>query len=114
MFRKARVGLYLRFAGPFLRRHSIPFTDILKSAERILIRPPSGPGELLFSLPALGALRRTYPHSEVSLLVPESRMELASATGLADRIIAYAEPLMPFTASFRNLKRGLRRVNFDL
>jgi ADP-heptose:LPS heptosyltransferase len=114
MFKKARVGLYLRFARPSLRRRSIPFTDVLRSAEQILIRPPAGPGELLFSLPALAAIRRNYPNSELSLLIPESRMELADAAGLADRVIPYSEPLVPFTASFKTLSKGLKRTQFDL
>lgn len=46
--------------------------------------------------------------------MPESRMELVTAAGLADRVIAYSEPVVPFTANFKNLKRGLRRVSFDL
>jgi len=114
MFRKARVDLYLRLARPSLRRRRIPFTDVLRSAKQILVRPPAGPGELLFSLPALTAIRRNYPDSELSLLIPESRIELADAAGLADRIIPYSEPLVPFTSSFKNLHSGLKRTRFDL
>jgi ADP-heptose:LPS heptosyltransferase len=114
MLRKARVGLYLRFTRSSLRKRSIPFSDVLRSAEQILIRPPAGPGELLFSLPALAAIRRNYPDSELSFLIPESRMELADAAGLADRIIPYSEPLIPFTSNFRTLSKGLKRTRFDL
>ena len=114
MLRRARVGLYLSLARPSLRRRSIPFTDVLRSAEQILIRPPAGPGELLFSLPALATVRRKYPGSELSLLIPESRVELAGAAGLADRVIPYAEPVVPFTGNFKTLRKGLKRTGFDL
>lgn len=114
MFRKAAVGLYLRFIGPFLRRHKIPFTHVLVSAERILVRPSSGPGELLFSLPTLETIRHNYPDSEVSLLIPERTMELVSGAALADRIIVYNEPLVPFGSKFRDLKKGLRKLRIDL
>ena len=114
MFRRAAVGLYLRFTGPFLRRHKIPFTHVLKSAERILVRPPSGPGELLFSLPALETIKRSYPDSEVSLIIPERQMELVTGAALADRIIVYNEPLVPYGGKFRDLKKGLRKLGFDL
>jgi ADP-heptose:LPS heptosyltransferase len=114
MFRKARVGLYLRFSRPSLRKEPVPFTDILRSARHILVRPPSGPGELLFSLKALGSIRRIYPGCELSLLVPERRIELVNAAGLADRVISYAEPLVPFTGAFKNMRKSLRRADFDL
>ena len=114
MFRRAAVGLYLRLTGPFLRRHKIPFTDVLKSAERILVRPPSGPGELLFSLPTIETIKRNYPDSEVSLLIPERKIELVTGTALADHIIVYSEPLVPFGSKFRDLKKGLRKLRFDL
>ncbi len=106
--------MYLRFSRPSLRREPVPFTDILRSARHILVRPPSGPGELLFSLKALGSIRRTYPGCELSLLVPERRMELVNAAGLADRVIAYAEPLVPFTGAFKNIRKSLKRGDFDL
>jgi ADP-heptose:LPS heptosyltransferase len=114
MYRRVAVGLYLKFIGPFLKRQKIPFTEILKSPQRILIRPPSPPGELLFALPALATIRGNYPDAELSLLVSESRMELVSAAGLADHIVAYSEPVTPFGRRFRDLKRDLRRGRFDL
>jgi len=114
MFRRAAVSLYLRFTGPFLRRYKIPFTDVLKNAERILVRLPSGPGELLFSLPTLETIKRNYPDSEVSLIIPERKMELVTGVALADRIIVYDERLAPYGRKFRDLKKGLRKLRFDL
>lgn len=60
-------------------------------------------GEFLLNIPAIRALKVTYPQARVSLAVSPAVYELAGAVECADEVVVWDE----------QLRRGLRKQKFD-
>jgi lipopolysaccharide heptosyltransferase II len=98
----------------------IPLSDI----RRLLLIQPSRIGDIVFSLPTLNALRKTFPEAHIAWLVDERCRDLVEGHPDLDETI-----VVPFKAmeqalkkrqwpwvwrTFSDLKRTLRAGNFDL
>jgi lipopolysaccharide heptosyltransferase I len=92
--------------------------------KRILMIQPSRIGDIVFSLPTLSALRRTYPRARITWLVDDRCQDLVEGHPDLDEVL-----VVPFKAieealkkrawkgvgqTFRRLKRELRSRSFDL
>ena len=99
---------------------SLPPSEI----RRILLIQPSRIGDIIFSLPTLQALRRTFPRAHIAWLVDERCRDLVEGHPALDETI-----VVPFKAieqalkrrewpwvwqTFSALKRTLRAGSFDL
>jgi lipopolysaccharide heptosyltransferase II len=96
----------------------------LRDIRRILLIQPSRIGDIVFSLPTLKALRKTFPEAHIAWLVDERCRDLVEGHPDLDETI-----VVPFKAveqalkkrqwprvwrTFSDLKRTLRAGNFDL
>jgi lipopolysaccharide heptosyltransferase II len=92
--------------------------------KRILLIQPSRIGDIVFSLPTLSALRRTYPRARVTWLVDDRCRDLVEGHPDLDEVLvvpfkALEEALKKGTGrgvaqTLRRLKRELRSRSFDL
>src|SRR5829696_3039257 len=73
---------------------------------KILVRGTNWIGDAVMTIPAIGALRRSFPDARLTLLTPETTIGIFGATGLFDEIIP--------VRSFLQQIRTLRRYHFDL
>lgn len=89
---------------------------------RILVVKLAGIGDLLTAYPALQALRRRFPHAEISALVTPQTELLMRRSGLVDRVIVLDKYLYDYAGGFlrpsalvalAGLARRLRRHSFD-
>jgi ADP-heptose:LPS heptosyltransferase len=97
------------------RAASPEFAIETASAKKILIVEVAGLGDLVHSLPAMAAVRQTYPHAELHCLV---RREYASLLALApwiDRVWPYRRNRRTLSLrSIASTTRALRAEHFDL
>ena len=92
--------------------------------KRILLIQPSRIGDIIFSLPTLSALRRTFPRARITWLVDDRCQDLVEGHPDLDEVL-----VVPFKAieealkkrswkgvgqTFSRLKRELRSRSFDL
>jgi len=72
----------------------------------------NGVGDLLFSLPALLALRRAFAHTHITSVIRPYLRDLLEPAGLADEILL--RPERRAWGEFLGFVRRLRKGNFDL
>jgi ADP-heptose:LPS heptosyltransferase len=84
------------------------------SLERILVLKMAGIGDLLTALPALEALRRAYPHAEISALVTPQTVSLLEGSGLVDCVIALDKHLFDTAGGFARPSSLSRLVRLGL
>ncbi|KPK69076.1 hypothetical protein AMJ82_06585, partial [candidate division TA06 bacterium SM23_40] len=58
------------------RRPVIPLTGLLRNPNGIIVRSPSGPGQYLFSMPALWALVKLHPSTPLVLILSGEGQDL--------------------------------------
>ncbi|MBG6182472.1 ADP-heptose:LPS heptosyltransferase [Arthrobacter sp. CAN_A214] len=101
-----------RLVGPVLER--------FRNVRRIAVLRGGGLGDLMFALPAVEALRATYPEAAITLLgTPLSAALLKDRPGPISRaeILPYAEgvrPGVPDAAAVEEFFTGMVREKFDL
>jgi len=89
------------------------YHDVLVGSEplrRIAVFHLNQIGDLLFSLPALAALRQRFPHAEITSILRPYLVELIEAGPYVDRIITRVGGAM----AEARLAREIRRRGFDL
>ncbi|MDI6726915.1 MAG: lipopolysaccharide heptosyltransferase II [Smithellaceae bacterium] len=101
----------MRAFWPFRHLREIPRRGI----DRILIRGTNWLGDVIMSLPAVSAIRNTYPNAKISVLAKPWVAELYRFCPAVDEVIIYQTPGVHegIRGKFR-LARELRKRNFPL
>jgi len=90
--------------GPALVRLVRFLIPLRKSApgriSSILVIRPGGIGDAVLLLPAINALKRHYPHSEITLLCEKRNEEIFHLCKAIDKILLYEKPAHLFSAIF--------------
>ena len=88
---------------------------------KILIVKPSSLGDIVHSLPALGAIRRRFKHAEIHWVVAKNFKDLLEGHPMIDRLWVIDKDQWKKLTSAKstvkeisNLVRGLRRQKYDL
>jgi len=89
-----------------------PILNELAAVERVAVFHLNGVGDLLFSLPALLAVRQRFASSRITSVIRPHLAELLEPAGLADEIIL--RPRRGDIARLLAFLRDLRRHRFDL
>jgi hypothetical protein len=107
-----RIDWHRRFG----RRELLPFSQVLRSPQRILCFPAQDDGELLMALPAIKALRRHYDDSLLVLLVDDRKRNLWWFDDEVDEIIDFRPDQLKGAHSreFNRLQRLIGQKQFDL
>jgi lipopolysaccharide heptosyltransferase II len=86
----------------------------MKPAGRILIVNQNWMGDVLFSTPALRAIRKNFPQSFISCLVPDRAAEVLRHNPHLNEVLIYDERASP-TSFYKSARLWLRirRRNFD-
>jgi len=114
------VGLYTDLSIDLSRRFGkppqLPVASLIGRPKRVLIFPAQGPGEVLWSLPAIRALRKHYADSLLSLMLDEGRRSLWHFDDEVDEIIDHRPQLLKGRGSpeFKRLKGLIKSRRFDL
>ncbi|MDR3112510.1 MAG: DUF374 domain-containing protein [Elusimicrobiota bacterium] len=92
--------------------------DILKylqyhPAPKILIVQPSRLGDIIFTLPALSAIKNKFPHAHISWIVDERCAEILEENPCLENIFIWDRKKINYTY-YKNLKNKLRMQKFDL
>jgi len=95
--------LYSKQRGSAFYLYSILMSPKLKSIKKILAVRNDRFGEFLLNLPALRALKETYPDAEITLAVASGVRQLAECIEYADRVVVWG----------RDFRKSLRRQGFD-
>ena len=77
---------------------------------RILVIKMAGIGDLLLATPALRALRETYPHAHIDLLVTPDSAGILNGWQVIDRIIVLDKYLFDYPQQFLTRPRNLLRL----
>ncbi len=85
---------------------------INNKSEKILIRGVNWIGDAVMTIPAIKALKKAYPASEISLLVKESVAPVFHNNPHIDEIILYEKSFKGFTGRLR-LAQKLRKKGFS-
>lgn len=116
-----KEAIFILKMGLFKKSSSPPPQGEIK---RILLIQPSRIGDIIFSLPTLSALRRTFPRARITWLVDDRCQDLVEGHPDLDEVL-----VVPFKAleealkkrswkgvgqTFSRLKRELRTRSFDL
>lgn len=81
---------------------------------RILALAPPDLADLLFHMPLLSAIRRTWPGVSIDFLVPEAFAPLVVPSGLARQVTVYTDKQMvTWKPAYRNLQRSLGQAGYD-
>jgi heptosyltransferase-2 len=72
---------------------------------KIIIRAPNWVGDAVLALPAVAAVRRGFPRSEVWVAAKSGAGDLFAAAGLADRTVA-----LPGDNSLRSIRQAAREL----
>ncbi len=71
--------------------------------------------DLLFHIPLLSAVRRTWPGASLDFLVPEAFAPLVIPSGLARQVMVYSDKqLVNWKPAYRNLQRTLAGAGYDV
>jgi ADP-heptose:LPS heptosyltransferase len=82
---------------------------------RILALATSDLTDLLFHMPLLSAVRRTWPGASIDFLVPEEFAPLVIPSGLARQVMVYREKqLSNWKPTYRNLQRTLAGAGYNV
>jgi len=82
---------------------------------RVLALATEDLADLLFHVPLLAAMRRTYPGASIDFLVPEQFAPLVIPCGLARQVMVYApRQLTGWKPAYRNLQRSLAGKRYDV
>lgn len=110
------TDLAIDFSRRFGRPPQLPLARHISRPKRALIFPAQGPGEALWSLPVIRALRKHYSDSLLSLMLDESRRSLWHFDDEVDEIIDFRPQLLKGrgSAEFKRLKRLIKSRRFDL
>ena len=82
-----------------------------KEIQRIIVRSPTWVGDAVMSLPALSALRRLFPHAEITLAAPPGTAEIFLDSNSVNQVLAQRSG--GAFAALTNA-RQLRRGRFNL
>src|SRR5438876_1956139 len=77
---------------------------------QILVIKMAGIGDLLLATPALRALRETYPHAHIDLLVTPDSAGILNGWQVIDRIIVLDKYLFDYPQQFLTRPRNLLRL----
>ena len=114
------MGLYTDLSIDLSRRFGkppqLPLAKHISRPKRVLIFPAQAEGEVLWSLPAIRALRKHYADSLLSLMLDEGRRSLWHFDDEVDEIIDYRPQLLKGRggAEFKRLKGLIKSRRFDL
>ncbi|MDO9026984.1 MAG: hypothetical protein Q7U87_03790 [bacterium] len=114
------MGLYTDLSIDLSRRFGkppqLPLAKHIGRPKRVLIFPAQAEGEVLWSLPAIRALRKHYADSLLSLMLDEGRRSLWHFDDEVDEIIDYRPQLLKGrgSAEFKRLKGLIKSRRFDL
>jgi ADP-heptose:LPS heptosyltransferase len=110
------TDLAIDTARRFGRAPALSFGRLLKKPGRVLIFPAQGEGEVLWSLPALRALRRYYSDSLLCLMLDEKRRSLWHFDDEVDEIIDFRPELLKGSRSpeFKRLLKLIKSRQFQL
>jgi ADP-heptose:LPS heptosyltransferase len=87
----------------------------IHDGSRVLALATSDLTDLLFHVPLLAAVRRSWPGASIDFLVPESFAPLIIPSGLARQVMVYTEKqLSSWKPAYRNLQRTLAGANYDV
>ncbi len=82
---------------------------------RVLALATGDLADLLFHVPLLASLRRTYPGASIDFLVPEQFAPLIIPSGLARQVMVYApRQLTGWKPAYRTLQRSLAGKGYDI
>ncbi len=83
------------------------------NSKRILIVNQNWMGDVLFSTPAIRALRKAHPESFIGCLVPSRCREVLENNPYLNEVLVYDDRAPVFSPGFWRLVRGLRKRAFD-
>ncbi len=87
----------------------------LHDGARVLAMATEDLSDLLFHLPLLAAIRRTWPGASIDFLVPEMFAPLVIPTGVARQVMVYNEKqLSHWKPAYRNLQRSLGQGGYHV
>jgi hypothetical protein len=118
--KKESMGLLTDLSIDLSRRFGKPpqlaISGHIGRPKRVLVFPAQADGEVLWSLPALRALKKHYPDSLLSLMLDENRRSLWHFDDEVDEIIDYRPQLLKGrgSAEFKKLRGLIRSRRFDL
>ncbi len=82
---------------------------------RILALAGGDLSDLLFHVPILAGIRRTWPGASLDFLVPEAYASLVIPSGLARQVLVYGDhQLGGWKPAYRNLQRSLGAARYDV
>ncbi|HOX26547.1 MAG TPA: glycosyltransferase family 9 protein [Candidatus Krumholzibacteria bacterium] len=86
----------------------------ISDSSRILALASLDLSDLLFHVPLLSAIRRTWPGASLDFLVPDAFAPLVIPSGLARQVMVYSEKqLVGWKPALRNLQRSLAGGRYD-
>lgn len=86
----------------------------IDDSSRILALASGELSDLLFHMPILAAIRRTWPGASLDFLVPEALTSLVVTSGLARQIMVYGpHQLVGWKPAYRSLQRSLSTGRYD-
>ncbi len=107
-----------KFLRPFFQKRKIePFTvpGVVGNQSRVLAIDTGDLTDLLFYIPLVEGIRRTYPGSKIDFLLPEEHTPLVVPSGLARQCLVYsAKQLQPWRPAFGSLLRNLGKNKYDV
>ena len=87
----------------------------INNGSRLLALATDDLTDLLFHIPLLAAMRRTWPGASIDFLVPEAFAPLVIPSGLARQVLVYSEnQLANWKPAYRNLQRTLAGAGYDV
>lgn len=87
----------------------------IHDGSRLLALASDDLSDLLFHVPLLAAVRRTWPGASIDFLVPEAFAPLVIPSGIARQVMVYTDKqLVGWKPAYRNLQRTLAGARYDV
>jgi len=81
--------------------------------EKILVRATNWVGDLVMTTPALAGIRKSFPDSEITVLIRPPLQEILEGSPAVDKFILYDKKVYGGPTGIARLGRELRKKGFD-